>query len=157
MSDPLKPQIEKLLRGEEFDRLNELVALGTKAVPTLVEILQQHPDADMRARAAVALGLIGDKQAVPMLKKALDTSDPQQKVSVIEALGKLAGAEATEELVKLLNDPDPSVLKVAVRGLAEVGNKTAIAALETLHAGSTEDFMRKQAEVAISEIRGRIA
>lgn len=157
MADPLRPQVEKLLRGEEFERLGELVALGPKAVPALIEILQQHPDADMRARSAVALGRIGDKRALLALKEALNTSDSQQKVSVADALATLAGVEATDELIPLLKDPDPSVVKVTVLRLAEVGNASAIAALENFRTGSTEDFFREQAEVAISEIRGRIA
>jgi HEAT repeat protein len=72
-------------------------------------------------------------------------------------LTKILGKEAVPTLIALMDDPDPTVAKVAMQGLSEVGDQTALAILEHHKAENPSEFLRDQAETSIHEIQKRIA
>lgn len=153
----LREQIEKLLRGEEFDGRDELIALGASAVPVLMDIAQHDAEALKRARALDVLGRLGDRQAIPLLKAALAAPTLTERVAAVEALAELAGKDAVSLLVGLVDDSEPALAKVVVQSLASVGDSSALAALERVRAQSTFAFLRAEADAAIGDIKGRIA
>lgn len=153
----LRDKIGSFLRGEEFDRLDDLVALGSEAVPILSEIARQSPDEMLRARALEALGRIGDPRALPVIEGALRAESSLEKLTAVQALARTAGPGSAATLTPLLADPDPSLVKVVVRSLAEVGDAAALAALERVKEQPAHDFLRKEAVAAIDTIKDRIA
>jgi len=154
---PLRAQIEKLLKGEEFDGRDKLIALGTSAVPTLIEIAQHDPNVLHRARALDVLGRIGDHQVIPVLSAGLRAQDSLERVAAVQALSEVAGAESVKTLVSLLEEPDPALVKVVLRSLARVGDASALAALERAQREPSSEPLRAEVETAINEIRGRMA
>ncbi|NDJ33748.1 MAG: HEAT repeat domain-containing protein [Chloroflexi bacterium] len=100
-----------------------LVRLGAAALPGLIETLE-HPDSDVRARAATALGVIGEQGAVkPLLAGLHDPSDIVREACV-RALGRIGGAEAAEGLVGALRDDRGSVsleARWALRDMSDSG------------------------------------
>ncbi len=71
---------------EDLPAARALIQIGDPAVPTLVEILQNHDVRD-RATAAIALDPIGSKSAVAALRDQLGhESDPIIKIYITKAL-----------------------------------------------------------------------
>jgi HEAT repeat protein len=153
----LKDKIHSFLRGEEFDHLDDLVALGGEAVPILLDVARQSPDEMSRARAVEALGRIGDRRALPVIEDCLRSGSSLEKLTAVRALARTAGADSVATLAPLLDDPDLSLVKVVVRSLAEVGDAAALAALERVKEQPAHDFLRKEAVAAIDTIKDRIA
>ncbi len=56
---------------------------------SLVDMLGDD-EADVRAAAAKALGVIGDKKAIDSLKTALKDDEADVRAAAVEALGKIA-------------------------------------------------------------------
>jgi HEAT repeat protein len=153
---PLRDKIETWLRGEEFDHLDDLVALGAEAVPDLIELARQAPDGMTRARAMEVLGRLRDRRAVQTLTGALQAGSSLERLTAARALAAVAGAEAVGALTGLLGDPDPSLVKVAVRSLAQVGDAAALAALERASGEPALAPLRGETLAAIQGIRSRI-
>ncbi|MFH1085088.1 MAG: HEAT repeat domain-containing protein [Chloroflexota bacterium] len=107
----------------------------------------------VRRAAAEALGAIGDPRAAGALKKALDALDEAAPASgddavtappadaqgelllraaLVAALGHLPGARARGTLMRYVEHPDPELRWRAARGLATVGNASAVPALRAL-------------------------
>ena len=153
----IQDKIHSWLRGEEFDHLDDLVALGAEAVPILLDVARQSPDEMLRARAVEALGRIGDKRALPAIEEALRSESSLERLTAVRALARTAGSDSVVLLTPLLDDPDPSLVKIVVRSLAEVGDAVALAALERVKEQPAHDFLRDEAVAAIDTIKDRIA
>jgi len=81
------------------------------------------PNPEVRARAAVALGRIGDPAAAPALREALEDFDRAVRIEVIFALGQIPDRGAGEALLQILeSDPDPEVRGVAAEALGKLGD-----------------------------------
>jgi len=80
-----------------------------KAVESLILSLDQDPYEAARANAAWALGEIGDKTAVPVLRKALSDPDTNVRLKAASAVLKIKPKEAVPELITLLGDKSPMV------------------------------------------------
>lgn len=80
---------------------------------------------------AIALGQIGDAEAVPTLVRLLKAKDHYVQVEAMTALGSLRAAEAVEALsaIALDDQADPFLAKRAVQTLGEIGNPKAVPAL----------------------------
>jgi HEAT repeat protein len=148
--------VSKLLKGEEFDGVDNLVALGPSAVPVLLEIAQANPDPLTRARINAALGLLGDRRAIPVLTAELTSAGAMQRLTAVRALAQVGGAEAIAPLIGLLGDPDPSMSKIAIESLATIGDASAMAALQKIRTETPHEFLRTLAEAATEEIKKRI-
>jgi len=146
------------MQEDEFSGLGRLIEMGEEAVTLLTDILKD-PSAPkyLRYRAAIALGEIGAPASADAIQETLEDDDPVQKQLSIRALAKIQGKEATSVLIALLDDPDFSVAKVAMQLLSEVGDETALAALEHQKTENPEPLLRSQAEASIQDIQRRIA
>lgn len=85
--------------------LQLLSMTGVDLTPSLVDLLQ-HPDADLRIQAALALGTQTRPEAVDALLLALDDEDVNVRFHVIEALGKLSPPAAVERLAAIAESHD---------------------------------------------------
>jgi len=101
----IAPAEEKLIKlcdhEENFTRGMSLLALGTAKVAAAYEILADKTandsDGYVRRCAAYALGLYGDKKAVPVLEKALQDKDPLVKNNAQAAITMLTELKDTEQ------------------------------------------------------------
>ena len=103
------PVSEAQLLALEDRRVFDPVALGAAA---------SHDGASVRARAALALGRIGDERAVPLLSRL--TADPaaEVRISAAFAAGILGEPSLTAALVPRLGDADPAVAARAAWALS---------------------------------------
>ena len=96
-----------------------LTRIGPSAVPHLVRALPIHISS---ARAATALGRIGDARAVLPLVQQLqrDGTDAVARVEMIVALGRIGDERASTEVHRHLRDADPTIVTVALEALARL-------------------------------------
>ena len=80
-------------------------------------------EADVRGRAAKALGNIGDAKAVELLIAALKDVDGYVRWSAAKALGEVGDAKAVEPLTAALKDMDAQVRWEATRTLRKIKAK----------------------------------
>jgi hypothetical protein len=119
------------------------------------------PDAAVRSRAAVALGVVGGKAAVPALVDALEDTPQVVQLNAASALATIGAdaAEAVPALVKLLRaNPGPNGTNLryqAVRTLRAIG-PAARSAVPALKEASTDAdaLVRNEAEAALVAIEG---
>ena len=99
-------------------------------MPDLVRGLRS-PSADVRSRAARALGRLGSlaRDAMPLLASVVHDPEPAVRESAAQALG-LMGPGALPHLVGMLRHPDKYVRRNAIWSLGKLGP----AALGELHA-----------------------
>ena len=125
-----KPNIEKM--EEEND------------VEGLIRASQKEKDYEIRARAAGALGNIGDPRAVEPLSKGLkDTYNPV-RVEVANALGKIRDPRIVEPLLEALSDQDINVKEKAWDALQKSCDaRDTEPLIEALHNSETRDYAAK--------------
>ncbi len=98
-------------RGVELDRL--------------IDQLKRN-DSTMRAKAASALGRLGDKRAVEPLIAALKDNDARVRMSAALALAALGDKRAVEPLIAALKDEDRRVRSMSAMALNMLGDKRAV-------------------------------
>lgn len=100
------------IQSEALEQLNDLAKKGEKRLlPYLIEVLHQGNDV-ARGFSAVALGVLGDKQAVKPLIEALNDKSWSVCYEAIEALGHIRDLRAIEPIKKRVISTD----KERVRG-----------------------------------------
>ena len=91
--------------------------------------LLDHPNATERARAAMRLGEMGDRHAVPALIQTLKDREMPVRLAAVEALGKLGDQQAVDSLIAIVHDPNAMVGLSAVEALGNIGGEKALATL----------------------------
>jgi hypothetical protein len=102
------------------------VALGLlgdeKAVPILIEHLQNEENNDLRMQVVRALGWIGSAKAVPALEGALHDKYPFVRQQAAFALKGITGKDYQYDRAGL---PDPNKLREALRAAAQATDAEA--------------------------------
>ena len=110
-------------------------------------------DPRVRRYLALALGRLGDRDAVPALldvaKAAGEAGDPETRVYAIWSLGALGDERAVPELVALAKDEDAGLRKAAVHALGAFDAAPAREAERAALADAAED-VRWNAALALS-------
>ena len=111
------------------------------AVKRLHESLKSE-EVEIRRRAALTLGKLGDKSGVPAMVEALATATGHDRDNVVVALRILKDGRAIPALTKALKDPSPYVRSIAVAALGELKATKAFGEIVAL----TKDKGDKAAE-----------
>jgi HEAT repeats len=83
---------------------------------SLTEMLEAE-DEETRALALVGLAAMGDEQAVPALRKALQDKEAWIRETAVEALAEIGGEQAIQGLQQALRDENEDVRKAAQEAL----------------------------------------
>lgn len=98
--------------------INVLAILrATEAVPYLIEILEDRTDRPERVAAAWALGVIGDRKALPALIRDLQRAESPSSANCAIALGVLGDESAIPCLIDALNSKREEVVADAALAL----------------------------------------
>ena len=123
------------------------------ALLTLLRTMRERPGAATWEEAALALGAIGCRDAVPDLCAAL--SDPvfQFRGAAAQALGQIGDPQATPALCRALGDPERRVAVRAAGALGRNRDPEALAALQQA-ASSPNPEVRVEVIQALTEFGG---
>lgn len=127
---------------------SDLSPLGKKALPLLIEKLQDEKSSESRWRAAIILSFLGGdaKGSIPILIKALDDSNQYVRRDAIDALIKIDpdNDEVFDALSKKMDDPDQNVRYDIILRISFYGEKI-LPKLKEILAGDRDEFMRRTA------------
>jgi len=127
--------IEQLDQANVYKRAEAVQLLelsrDSRVVDTLIKVLTNDPDAYVRSLAVSALGTLGDKRALEVLRGLLDKRE-EITASAIGALGKLRDIDVAPKLLTLLYDPDHAIRSAAISALCELRYPPALAHFRTL-------------------------
>jgi HEAT repeat protein len=137
------------MSGVRWKTAESLVKIGKPSVEPLISTLQ-HPDGDVRWKAAVALGEIGDPRAIEPLIAQLSDTDRFVKSRAAQALGMI-GAPAVHPLIQTLHDGDGNQRWGAAIALGGIKDPKAIEPLIVALADKYEN-VRAEAAAALASI-----
>ena len=121
-----------------------------RAFPSLVRSLGD-PEDEVRAKAATALGRLGDRRAVGyLLEQLLTDPAPFVRVRIASALGQFGGPEVIARLVRALGDPAWWVRMRSVEALEQIGSVAEGPLLVALDDPDSE--IRVRAAVALERL-----
>jgi HEAT repeat protein len=120
------------------------------AVEPLIGALRDK-DGNVRRRAAIALGKIGQPAGQPLIR-LLHDPDPEIRSEAAEQLGKIRHLEALEPLLTILRDPDRNVQWWAAWALGEMGSPAEEALKKLLR--DPDPGVRLLSKEALNKIRG---
>jgi HEAT repeat protein len=142
-------------------------ALGQLADPTvlpaLLPLLEDVSTAVIRAAARALSRLAQPVAAVPLAEALTQPGQPLLvRRALAAALSRAPHPDAQPQLLAALTDPDPQVRGYAARGLGQVGNEEAYAALQALRSDQSrliEGTVAQRADRALAMLdrRGRRA
>jgi HEAT repeat protein len=115
----------------------------------LVNVLNDHPDENLRSDAAYLIGLIGEPRALRRLRLAESREKSSRvRLHIYTAMARLGDARAIDELI-LASQGAAETRLLALQSLAELKNEQARDAL-LLRCGPLEDYL----EVRLIAARG---
>jgi HEAT repeat protein len=108
-------------RQAAADALADQGYAAKEAVPQLMGALASS-DAELRWRAARALGVIGSAEAIPALRKQIGDADALVRAQAIFAIGRLRAddKDSLAAIIAGLADKEAQVRRAAVRSLAQI-------------------------------------
>lgn len=141
-SDDTFQQLARDLRSNDahlHQRAAETLAElgGSQASKILINAIEEL-QGGVRAHCIIALGKLGDKQAVEPLLRVL--SDDSFCYLAAWALGQLEDKRAVEPLINLLNDTDWFIRSGAVKALGNIGDDRAVEPLSRIMNNNREEW-----------------
>ncbi|MDD5679596.1 MAG: HEAT repeat domain-containing protein, partial [Kiritimatiellae bacterium] len=121
------------------------------AVPGLIASLQDI-SSEVRARAAMELGRIGDERAAAALITAIDDKAYEVARNAIYALGWMQAKDAGPALIKAADSKNKWIRRRATQALGLIGDKSAVAKLEQL-SKDADAFVAENAGFALQWIK----
>ena len=134
-------EAQKRLRDPRTYYVRNLVMLirwaGSKTAAPYVKPLLRHPDPKVRMEAIAALLRFKDADAIPLLREALRSKDPDLSSQAVHIAGQYRVAAVTEDLVSMfkkviLFETDYTVNEEIIKALGEIGDPLAIPEIEKL-------------------------
>ena len=123
------------VRQQALQGLQQSGALGSDAAPTLLEMMQNDPDPNLKQQAMYALQQVGGdaKVMLPGLTKMLHDRDSNVRLTALQVVGRY-GADSIALIVERLDDKDDNVKQNAVWMLQNVQGdlKPALKEIKTL-------------------------
>jgi len=156
------PTAELLERGlRERSEKARLAAVQSAAFPRNVSavphlagvMLRIDQPAELRAAAALALGRVGDRVAVPALSEALKDPAPEVRFAAALSLGKLPADGVETRLERVLRyDPSWQTRYAAAIALGRTHKAFAAAGLEDALGNDPDWQVRQQAARSLQEL-----
>jgi len=140
------PRLTRPARLASLDILGKLHRL--ESIGFITGVLR-NSDADERARAAHALGVIGHAGPIPELVSALEDTDWPVRAMSAKALGRIGSADAVEPLVRALRDKEWWVRSNAAGALKRLGPRGQQALVDALE--DQDPYARHQAVLMLEE------
>lgn len=146
-----------LLGSAELRRIDSLEA-NRNVAGLIAELTNQAGSGHqaIRGDAALALGRVGNSQALPYLAE-LARGDPDEvvRMEALWALGKIGGRSEVQSFIVGLEDPAPIVRMVAAEGLGHIHDASAIPKLRSVLDSDPDRYVRVRAAESLVELGDR--
>jgi len=159
-SDESRNLIYKMLLSDYPDVRSKGVEVVAKRPEGLfakgVKESLEEPDIEIRKIAAIAIGEIGDKSAIPILKKGLKHFDQEFQLNCAWALAKMGDKQAFSYAVDFINNPNPQFQKRAAEIFGFLKDRRCVGLLlQKLEEGELEVKLASSYALAkMGEIKG---
>lgn len=148
--------LRRALRDDRAEvRYAAALSLGELRDASSVDALCEQMEGDghpmARQAATIALGMVGERRAVPALARALRDGAPDVRFQAATSLAQLDPAAALEPLLAALGDEDGEVRGAAAEAIGQLGDPARAAALLPL----LDDFhevARHEAALALAKL-----
>jgi len=132
-----KAPLEALLAGKSHPwvRGRALVALVEIFGVEMIDVVLRHarsPQADLRAAAVEALGILGSPRGEPVAAAALRDPAPAVRNQAVVAVARLRGAKAWPVVQPLLTQTDPRLMRCVAKALRCIATPQAQEKLASL-------------------------
>ncbi|MEB3177814.1 MAG: HEAT repeat domain-containing protein [Nostocaceae cyanobacterium] len=124
------------------------------AIPRLIQLIEQHPNREVRSSAVYALSLIGSEEVIPGLSRAVEDSDFWVAKSALEGLGRIDSEKVTPAILTGILHPHPYVSLTAAAILRKISVKES--AEELLRTETAVTLLLKMLESPQSSMRWHI-
>lgn len=129
--DEVLPPLINVIKGESLEISRAaILALGEvkneKAIPALKDLLEDQGKKELHALTVKILGRIGGSSVLPILFRALESTNNQVRCNAVIALSDLRVKEAVLSLIKILKDDDECLRALAASSLGLIGDKRAV-------------------------------
>lgn len=104
----------------------QLIKLGPRAVDALVQLAESETDWQTLMRTLDALGKIGARQGVPVMRAHLSHPNDWVRMTAAHALGDVGGPDVVPALVRGLKDSSDTVVSAVLVGLGKTGDRRAV-------------------------------
>lgn len=135
---------------------------GSSAHAAHIKPLLNHPDQKVRLEVLAALLRFKDPSAIPLLREALRSKDPDVSSQAVFIAGQYRVSAVTDELLSMIKrvilfEADYTVNEEIIRALGEIGDPRAVPELEKLAKASWSLYPRGLAKMklALFESLGR--
>ncbi len=121
----IKDRIEQIPfqhREELLENMLWLKAKGELAIPSLIRALD-HKDPKVRSSAAWVLGMIGDKRAIPYLRKHSGETHPVTRLEIARSLLSLGDYSMVPTLIAGLEDEHTHIRFLCIEALRQATGK----------------------------------
>jgi HEAT repeat protein len=139
-AEPLANKLREQAAGEWRSRRDSAKALGVlgdrRAVEMLIWALQNDSSDQVRAEAAIALGLLGDDAAVAPLAELVSHKNKDVRAAVAQGLGESRNPAPVEHLLWLMKDKEWEVRVATAEALGKMNDERAIQPLKEALAGA---------------------
>ncbi len=109
--------------------VNAVIAVGLRAVPLLIQVVEAD---GLNWDRGYALMRLGDRRAAGVFVQELETPGAGHRELATEALGELGVIEEIPRLRRLLKDDDPWVAGNAAWSLAKLGDTESVEAIAAI-------------------------
>ena len=143
--------VSVLIQGLNLNQDTCITSITASLASLIAEDLHIYCS-EIRREAVIALGKIGDPQAVQALSQAFDDIDSDVRGEATTALGKIGNLQAIEVLVQVVNDPNSHVRRQAVTALGNIKNNSQVLELLTQILYDSHFDVRWRAAAALGNI-----
>jgi HEAT repeat protein len=113
----------------------------------------QAVNVDDKVFALAALVKADQKHAIPLLKQAYESQEPELRKGAVLQMHKFNDKkEVVDLLLKALDDPEPDVVIEAVEGLANNKNKRVIKELQKIANSHPDQIIREVAQDYVNQV-----
>ena len=131
--------------------LEAVAYTSLRDVPELIQTAYDSNDEKMTISAVFAMGRSADKRWASIVRKELDSLNPEMRFEATRACGDLHLSEAVTDLIALTDDVDIEVQEMALWSLGQIGGQRARRKLDDM-VESENEALAIAAQQAIDEL-----
>jgi HEAT repeat protein len=126
-----------------YEALRAFQKIKDASVGPRITFLLHYPQKGIQERAAITIGLLQTKEAIPELRTLLETTDDKNvRIAALDALAFMPTPETSPLLRQYLNDRDKLMRTAAALGLGRLRDPADTSILEETRAGERDGGVR---------------